>query len=542
VSASFGGAGIRPSLHFVSRPAARIVIATAVVAIAWSGAAGRAWAVFAGAGAGRGSVGVATLVAPSAPGATATSGSSTVALEWVAAGAPSGSVKGYWVDRSDGETVSPACGTGPGTLVASTHCDDLHVAGGTYTYRVHAVFRSWTALSAPSSAVVVEGDHVAPDVTVTFPVAGNVANAAAFDAGCRPLGFCGAVTDPSGVATVTISVRAAGGDYWDGSRFGSSTEVMLPASVAEPGSTVSTWSYPFALPADGTYTLHLQAADAMGNATTGGTYSASATATIDCTSPVLQALQMLDSDQNGKVDTVVATFDDEVAPTTSTAGWLLADAPSGATLGRVSSAGRVVTLHLTEGRGAADTGPGSFTVALAAANSDVHDAAGNPAAFAPFVPSDGAEPVVVSVGDQHGAVKHTPGKAEPGDTLDVTFSEPMASVMNPTVTVTFTRATPADPVQMAVPGLVDGTIDLGAPTYFVSTTGNHRSASFAGSQLTATNGSRVVRITLGPTVAGNVLGTSSGGVVTFTPSGSMTDPAMNGAAGRFTSAGPTGVF
>lgn len=81
----------------------------------------------------------------------------TVTWEPGAAGA---TAEEFVVLRDDGATVEPACGTSPGTPVATTSCTDVAVPDGTYTYVVVAVLATWTAPSTPSAAVVVTGPIV----------------------------------------------------------------------------------------------------------------------------------------------------------------------------------------------------------------------------------------------------------------------------------------------------------------------------------------------------------------------------------------------
>ncbi len=71
--------------------------------------------------------------------------------------------------------------------------------------------------------------------------------------------------------------------------------------------------------------------------------------------------------------------------------------PSGGTLASVSTSGAIATLTLNEGAGAPDTSVGSFTVALAASATGIHDAAGNQSSFAATAPTDGAKPVLVTL-------------------------------------------------------------------------------------------------------------------------------------------------
>jgi hypothetical protein len=80
----------------------------------------------------------------------------TVDVTWTAADEPDGiKIDGYYVQRYLGATPSPACGTSPTTLISTVSCADTDVASGTYTYTVTAVFRTWTATSAPSGPVTV---------------------------------------------------------------------------------------------------------------------------------------------------------------------------------------------------------------------------------------------------------------------------------------------------------------------------------------------------------------------------------------------------
>ena len=73
---------------------------------------------------------------------------------------------------------------------------------------------------------------------------------------------------------------------------------------------------------------------------------------------------MQDSNSNGKVDRVLATFSESLAAySAGTTPWTLANVPSGGTLASVSVSAAVATLTITEGAGAPDTAVGSFTVA-----------------------------------------------------------------------------------------------------------------------------------------------------------------------------------
>jgi hypothetical protein len=80
----------------------------------------------------------------------------TVNVSWSAPSEPSGiTIQGYYVQSYVGATPSPACGTSPTALVTTLTCSDTDVPSNTYTYIVTAVFRSWSAPSAPSGLVTV---------------------------------------------------------------------------------------------------------------------------------------------------------------------------------------------------------------------------------------------------------------------------------------------------------------------------------------------------------------------------------------------------
>src|SRR5205814_7372061 len=128
------------------------------------------------------------------------------------------------------------------------------------------------------------------------------------------------------------------------------------------------------------------AANKLGGTGTGNGDVTGQADTVDKAAPSLTSLQMLDTDHNGKVDQVQATFDETLVSSTATAPWTLTGVPSGGSLSSVSTSGSVATLVLNEGAGAADTSVGSFMVALAASSSGIRDAAGNQSSFSAQAP------------------------------------------------------------------------------------------------------------------------------------------------------------
>ena len=147
----------------------RLVLLTAALValptVVWT-----AWAYWTAGGTGTASATVGSLTAPTNVVGTVTPGNSDVAVTWTGMTTPTGgAVDGYYVERfvGCGRRV-PACASSPLALLPSTptSCSDLDVPDGAYTYKVTAVFSSWTATSAASSLVTV---NTALHFTVTAP-------------------------------------------------------------------------------------------------------------------------------------------------------------------------------------------------------------------------------------------------------------------------------------------------------------------------------------------------------------------------------------
>ena len=115
----------------------------------------------------------------------------------------------------------------------------------------------------------------------------------------------------------------------------------------------------------------------------------------DATAPSLTQLSMRDNNGNGRVDRVVATFNEPIESSTDETRWTLSDPPGGATRNAVTTSGSTATLTLNEG--SVDTAVGTFKVSLAAGAGGIRDASGNQASFSNQTPNDAAAPVVASL-------------------------------------------------------------------------------------------------------------------------------------------------
>lgn len=149
-----------------------VIIATAVSTVAFAGAG---WTYWMTVGTGTGSAMVGTVASPINVQGTSTAGTGTVSVTWTGVPAPNGvsANLGYWVQRSkDGGAYTDACASShaaPLTPSTVATCNDTGLADGSYTYKVTAVFRSWTAASSPSSAVAVTNAGPLDHFLVTVP-------------------------------------------------------------------------------------------------------------------------------------------------------------------------------------------------------------------------------------------------------------------------------------------------------------------------------------------------------------------------------------
>ncbi|MCW3016576.1 MAG: Fibronectin type domain protein [Solirubrobacterales bacterium] len=350
-------------------------------------------------------------------------------------------------------------------------------------------------------------DTAAPALSLTAPANGSATSSTT----PTLTGAAGNATGDSATVTVRIYVGTGTG--------GTVAQTILVTRSA------ATWTTTAAALAQGTYTAQATQTDTAGNT---GTSTAS-TFTVDTTAPTLSTLQMLDSNDNGKIDRVVATFNETLVASTATAPWTLANVPSGGSLASVSVAGTVATLTITEGAGAANTAVGSFTVALAQSATGIRDAAGNQSSFAAAAPTDKAGPVPVVLADTTGT---TDGKFEAGDTMTVTFSEAVTGVAATSNVALIDKGGSGTDDGVSMPGLLNAQAGLGNSGYI---TGNGNTASFNGSPLSQPAANQV-RVTLAACsgACASITAPASASSFTFTPVTTITDAAANAAVGSIT--------
>ncbi|MFP5365198.1 MAG: DUF4082 domain-containing protein [Thermoleophilia bacterium] len=355
-------------------------------------------------------------------------------------------------------------------------------------------------LASTSSDNTVTYDTAAPAVTLTTPANGSTTG----DTTPALSGAAGnAATDSQ---TVTVRIYS-----------GASTAGAL-AQILTATRTTTTWTATASELAGGVYTAQATQTDAAGNTGT----SAPRTFTIDTVAPVLTSLEMLDTNANGKVNQVRATFSETLQATTDGAPWTLSGVPSNGTLAGVSRSANVVTLTIAEGAGAADTAVGSFTIALAPSASGVRDLYGNVASFASTAPADKSRPVLVSA-QSSGT---TTNLMQAGDSAALTFSEALAPASIPgAATVTESRGGLFSGSTLTIPGFI------ASASISNSYLGGMNSSGTANSTAVSLgNGGRTVTLTLGAlSTTGRGVARGSGGA-SLSPNAAITDLDGNGAA------------
>lgn len=200
-----------------------------------------------------------------------------VDVSWSAVTAPGGgNVGGYYVQRVENGSTTAACGSSPTNLLAgsATGCTDTGnpagdgVPGGTYTYQVTAVWRSFTATGAVSGVVVAP-----PSVASAAPAA-----------------------EPQG-ATATVTIT--------GTNFVNGATV----SFANPGITVESTHFVSVTEIKATIEIASGAATGTGNVSVtnpdGDTATGSGAFTVD-PGPVLTAVSSDAADQGASFQVTIS--------------------------------------------------------------------------------------------------------------------------------------------------------------------------------------------------------------------------------------------
>lgn len=117
---------------------------------------------------------------------------------------------------------------------------------------------NWDNTAPYSAFSVYDGppDSIRPTGAVTSPVSGQRLTG-------TPLVFAGTASDNLGVAGAQVAIKSvATGKWWTGSSWGSLT--WLNATLTDPGTTNTVWTYAWSPPGPGSYGVQLQVKDRAG--------------------------------------------------------------------------------------------------------------------------------------------------------------------------------------------------------------------------------------------------------------------------------------
>ncbi|MDQ1700259.1 MAG: large repetitive protein [Frankiaceae bacterium] len=393
--------------------------------------AGTAFAFWSATSAGNGNASADSLAAPIQQAPTNVT-SSSAQINWTAVttGWQKDAVYTATVSGGGGQTCNAAASVGNCSLGSL-------VSGTTYTVTLTATFSSWTsAASNPQTVTPTASDTTAPTVSMTFPAApgpttykasrwtdASSCQVTPFNATPFSLtagGICGTATDATAVQSVKVSIkRGSDNTYWNGTTFTGTTESFNTATLGS-GTSTRSWALAFARPTDGTYTVHVQTADTVGNAQSGTTYAATSAFTVDTVAPTVtinQAAGQTDPTKSAPINFTV-TFSESVTGFGS--GGVALSGTAGATTATVTGSGTTYNVAVT-GMTAAGTVVASVTAGGAT------DAAGNGNVASTSTDNSVTlqAPTATSISTtDHGG---TPGKIEATDSFAVTFDAAMAA-------------------------------------------------------------------------------------------------------------------
>lgn len=222
------------------RQATRGIVAATGIAVLLATLGSGALAYFAGSGSGSAAATISALSAPTL--STPTVGGGSVSLSWSTVSSPGSSAVQYYVTRDGGEPAG-SC-SGEENPSSSTSCTDSNVAIGEHSYRVTAVYKSWTAASGLKTAKVLTGaatkftisastttPAVNGSVNLTITAKDSLNNTVTTYTGSKSLVFSGSEASPSG--TKPTVVNSSGSAI----NFGSATALTFSSGVASVSSS-----------------------------------------------------------------------------------------------------------------------------------------------------------------------------------------------------------------------------------------------------------------------------------------------------------------
>ncbi|MFL5791002.1 MAG: hypothetical protein ACJ76A_05805 [Actinomycetota bacterium] len=377
----------------------RVLVATVVAIVAIPGVAFATWTAT-----GNGRAYAKADLAPTGARPSVTITGRNAAVSWTPAKFTDGtSVQGYTVRRYDATTgTQAAVGAGCAGLVTTLTCTEAAIAPGTWWYTVTPVHHNWTGTESPQSLTATVAS---PSLTLTGSTT---------------------LTSLPGTLSGTIASFVTGNTVtWrlDNASTGTVlTGSITPSPVPASGSASASITIPNGT-ADGTHTLY-----AVGS---GGASTASATFTVDALPPVIGAA-VIQKSAGGSVGAIRPGGTYRVYASITDAGSAISSATTNVTNITAGTTAAALTAGswtlqgvaynyrsavLTAGGGLTN---GAKTFSITATDSNAHTA--TTGGFSVTV--DNSKPSASSLSTTNKA-GGTVGKAETGDGITFTYSEPM---------------------------------------------------------------------------------------------------------------------
>ncbi len=475
---------------------------------------GTAYASWGGAGSGSGAVKAAQLPTATAPNASASVHS--VTITWTAATIGGQNVAGYTVKRYNTGGTAQTVGAGCSGTISGLSCTEAAVPSGTWHYTVTPVQGAWTGSESPqSSSVTVQspGLSFTSSTTVTSLPATLNAN----------------LTNlvPGQAVTFRLDDQNSGTVL---------SSTLSPTTVPASGAVGATVTIPSGV-ADGSHTVY--AIDGQGDV---------ASASITVAHPAVAAATIAKSAggtagyvKQGGTYYVYANVSGSGTPpagvSSLTAG--VSAVTTGQTAATLSSGSYTVDGQSYNYRSAQLTAKATLTAGSKSFTVSLTDSGSTKTTTSYSVTADNTAPKGSAIQTAN-AGGGTVGRAEVGDTITLTYSEPVdpnslfsgwdGSSMSVAV-VLVDGGSSNDTIQVwDVPRVTQipfGTIDLGRKDYL--TQHSYDVFGVSGTPSTMVMSGSTITITLGtPSVTADTA--TGSGTMTWTPSASATDRAGNAAS------------
>jgi hypothetical protein len=484
---------------------ARIALAAATVAIVAAGP-GPAFASWAAGGSGSAFAKGRSMPAGNRPTVSVTGRNVTVS--WTAASFAGGpAVSGYRVTRYSGGTGSTPGASCNGTIAALT-CTENGVAPGTYTYTDAPRQGLWNGAESPNSTSVVVGS---PSFSLSAPTWIT----------SLPTTLSGSIANYVTGETVTFRLDdASSGTVLSGS--------TTPSTIPTSGSATTSTTIP-AGTGDGTHAVY-----AVGS---GGASTATASIGIDRTAPTISAKVIIKNQggtsgfvKQGGTYYVYANVSDATSGV-STVRANVSAITTGATNVTLSSGSWTVRGVTYNYRSALQTASNPLAAGSKSFTVTATDVAGNSTTPSGSATVDNTAPTAADI-QAANTSGLTVGKAETGDTITWSFSEPIepeslvagwdGTAM--TVTLRIQNNSGGDRVQVRNAAKT-ATYPVGT-TLLANTGYVTAQVNFTGSTMTMT-GTTLVVVLGTPSAPGSVGTVATTGTTTYTPVNSLYDRAAN---------------